>query len=846
MARVCAKCGEKIGKTEQFCGRCGSSEFKETSLFNLDFGTKQKKCIYCSAALEAKAKFCWSCGKPCDGAISLSFIDEKKEEPAPPAPELDFLKSAEEFSSGLGGSAVSSPVPGRTGATFVSEQKTQGPKQEVPQAAPNNPFLAASAAESVPIPATSMTPYSAPGVMPTMSPAAMQAQTTLPPIPVPVGLTREEAEQKAKEQAQWAAEEQRKAEEAAKKAQEEALKKAEEERKAAEEAARKAQEEAEKALEAAKKAQEEAAKKAAEEAAKAAEAAKKMAEIEAAKKAEEERRAAEEAARKAEAERKAAEEAARKAEEEAKRKAEEEARKLAEEEAKRIEEARKKAEEEAKKQAEEAAKLAEAEKKAAEEAAKKAEEEKKAAEEAAKKAEEERKKAEEEAKRKAEEEAKKAEEERRKAEEEAKRKAEEEARKAEEERKRAEEEAKRKAEEEARRAEEERKRAEEEAKRKAEEEARRAEEERKRAEEEAKRKAEEEEAARKAAEERRKELEAMRKGVDATGKKALDGSNRSVTKGRSELEAALDGYNEFFEKSGTRPDETCEIYLKIAERLGVMYYKEKSYKLAEPLVKDAALNGCNTAKIYYVAWMMRNRKEIPAEPGYLKQLLEDGLADPAVKSSKEDKIKATYLLGRIYEEGVTVDKSLAEAFRYYKDCAEMGDPAAMAMVGQYYLYGDGVAKDTKTAFTWNEKAAEAGQERAIRNLAIAYDFGTGTRRDAVKAVEWYKKLLDMVSNDRFAMYRIAYCLADPENEYRTNPTDAMYKEALEYATKALEGGEKKAEYIIGYYYTRPIDDGPDYNKAAAHFNKAANHGEDKAKRWLGRMVKNASGNYTLR
>ena len=375
---------------------------------------------------------------------------------------------------------------------------------------------------------------------------------------------------------------------------------------------------------------------------------------------------------------------------------------------------------------------------------------------------------------------------------------------------------------------------------------RRADEERKKAEEEAKRKAEEEEAKRKAEEERRKELEAMRKSVDATGKKALEGSNRSVTKGRSELEAALDGYNEFFEKSGTRPDETCEIYLKIAERLGVMYYKEKSYKLAEPLVKDAALNGCNMAKIYYVAWMLRNRKEIPSEPGYLKQLLEDGLADPAIKSSKEDKIKATYLLGRIHEEGVTVDRSLAEAFRYYKDCAEMGDPAAMAMVGQYYLYGDGVAKDAKTAFTWNEKAAEAGQERAIRNLAIAYDFGTGTKRDAVKAVEWYKKLLEMVSNDRFAMYRIAYCLADPEKEYRTNPTDAMYKEALEYATKALEGGEKKAEYIIGFYYTRQIDDGPDYNKAAAHFNKAANHGEDKAKRWLGRMVKNASGNYTLR
>ena len=286
--------------------------------------------------------------------------------------------------------------------------------------------------------------------------------------------------------------------------------------------------------------------------------------------------------------------------------------------------------------------------------------------------------------------------------------------------------------------------------------------------------------------------------------------------------------------------------MQIAEQLGVMYYKEKEYKQAEPLVKDAALNGKNLAKIYYVAWMLRNRKEIPAVNGYLKQLLDEGLADQAVKNSKEDKIKAIYLMGRIYQEGVTVDKNLTEAFNYFKECAEMGDPASMAMIGQCYLYGEGVAKDTKTAFTWNEKAAEAGQERAIRNLAIAYDFGTGTIRNAEKAVQWYKKLLEMVSNDRFAMYRIAYCLADPEKEYRSNPTEAMYRESLEYANKALEAGEKKAEYIIGFYYTRQIDDGPDYNQAASHFNKAANHGEEKAKRWLGRLVKNASGNYTLR
>ncbi|MBR1472429.1 MAG: zinc ribbon domain-containing protein, partial [Lachnospiraceae bacterium] len=96
--RVCAQCGAKLKKDDRFCGSCGSSQIKESGLFGLDLGPKQKNCIYCGAVLEAKAKFCWSCGKPCDGAISLSFLDEKKEEPAPAAPELDFLKRADEFS----------------------------------------------------------------------------------------------------------------------------------------------------------------------------------------------------------------------------------------------------------------------------------------------------------------------------------------------------------------------------------------------------------------------------------------------------------------------------------------------------------------------------------------------------------------------------------------------------------------------------------------------------------------------------------------------------------------------------------------------------------------------------
>ncbi len=761
--------------------------------------------MYCGSALDFKAKFCWSCGKPCDGTISLSFLDEKKEEPAPKAPELDFLKSAEDFSAGLGGPVKSDPgVP--TAPTFVSEQKmnTQNQAPVSVQSMPNNPMLAAPTQgqpvmNGAPAAMPGTMPQAMPGTMPqampgtmpqagqVVQPAPVPAAPVQPaPIPVPVGLTREEAEAAA-----------RKAEEDRKQAAEAATRRAEEEKKRAEEEAKKAAEEA-------------------------------------AKKAEEEKRAAEEAAKKAEEERKrAAEEAAKKAEEERKRAAEEAA-KRAEEAKKAAEEAAKKAEEERKRAAEEAAKKAEEAKKAAEEAAKKAEEERRrAAEEAAKKAEEEKKRAEEEAARKAAEEKKRAEEEA--------------ARKAAEEKKHAEEEAARKAAEEARRKEEERKRAEEEARRK-EEERKRAEEEARRKEEEERKRREAEEAARKAAEEKAKEIQTLKKESAELGKKALDKCEEDSEEARTILETALDKYHEYFRKAEIHPEQcdTAEQYWIICEILGVTYYQEHSYKLSAPLLRVSAASGRSRGRIYYTDLILRNRKELPEEPEALKKMLTEALEDEEIQEDEYEKSHALYCLGRIYEEGLTVEKSMPEAFRYYKECAELGSPAAMAMVGQCYLYGDGVKKDPKEALKWNLKAGQAGQEKAIRNLAVAYDFGSGTAKNGKEAVNWYKKLLERVANDRFAMYRIAWCLVDPEKEYGMHPDEEAFKEARSYAEKALAEGEKKAEFILGYYDLQSFDKGPDLNSAAAHFTKAASHGDEKSKKWLGRMVRDAAGNYTLR
>ncbi len=956
--KVCAQCGNKLGMMDRVCKKCGCAEFTETknTFFGPSVTSKGRSCIYCGAALELKAKFCWSCGKPCDGSISLSFLDEKKEEPAPKAPELDFLKSADDFSAGLG-APVKQDI-GPKAPNFVSEQKINTQKKPEVQSAPNNPMLAAPSsmqgqivqpapqpapargggalisnvmpvaglqqgpAEAAPLPHVSSAPVNTPPLNEAVKPAPVNAPVNAAPVNAPVNTVpvnapvntapvnmatvntapgnaqvnmapvntapasmpvnaaaaprpaagmpvknvavntsvnaadnkKEDTQHKQQEGAAVpmmstpamlplsgdakSAEKEKspatlpldhdtvKKDTAADKKDDKPagekgkavaspavevkteLSKEEAERKAAEEKKR-AEEQVALLVSMQKKHQ--------------AEELKKHQEAEAIRKAEEAAKKAAEAAQRAEIEKKRQEEAAKRAveqkrrQDEMMRRAAEAAKKAEEEKKKKEEEERKAAEEEAKKAAEEKKQKEEAERKAAEEAAKKAAAEKKQKEEAERKAAEE-------AAKKAAEAAKKAAEEK-KLKEEAERKAAEEA---------------------AKKAAEEKKRAEEEAKRKAEEERRKAEEERKRREEEERKAAEE--AAKKAAEERERQLKELHNEADEMAEKAIKKSDDEIEHGRNELEASLDKFNEYFGKAQVKPSisDSAGLYYTVVERLGVMYYNERSFKLAEPLIKDAALHGKNRAAVYYVEWMLRKRKDIPEEPGSLQKMLEAAIADPNVSAHPNEKIRAIYNLARVFEEGITVEKSLPDAFNCYMKCAQMGDIRSMAMVGQFYMYGDGVKKDAKEAFEWSSKAAEAGYEKGIRNVAISYDFGTGVKKDAQRAIFWYKKLLERVANDRFAMYRIAYCLADPDKEFGTKPTEEMLKEACNYAQRAVEEGEKKAEFILGYYCTLPLDGGPDLNKAAGHFSKAANHGEEKAKRWLARLVKGAGGSYSMR
>lgn len=68
--------------------------------------------------------------------------------------------------------------------------------------------------------------------------------------------------------------------------------------------------------------------------------------------------------------------------------------------------------------------------------------------------------------------------------------------------------------------------------------------------------------------------------------------------------------------------------------------------------------------------------------------------------------EAQYSLGLIYQQGNGVPQDSAEAFKWYKKSAELGNIHAQNNLGRMYFNGESVPQNSEEAFKWYKKAAE--------------------------------------------------------------------------------------------------------------------------------------------
>ena len=91
----------------------------------------------------------------------------------------------------------------------------------------------------------------------------------------------------------------------------------------------------------------------------------------------------------------------------------------------------------------------------------------------------------------------------------------------------------------------------------------------------------------------------------------------------------------------------------------------------------------------------------------------------------------------LYQDGLGVKQSDADALKWYRKAALQGLADAQFMTGLMYAQGLGTQQDFKQAFTWYSKAAKQGHAEAQNNLAMRYASGSGTKRDIEKAKYWF-------------------------------------------------------------------------------------------------------------
>ena len=109
------------------------------------------------------------------------------------------------------------------------------------------------------------------------------------------------------------------------------------------------------------------------------------------------------------------------------------------------------------------------------------------------------------------------------------------------------------------------------------------------------------------------------------------------------------------------------------------------------------------------------------------------------KAAEKGDANSQWILGGLYERGLGVAESPADAFKWYKSAAEAGHVEAQFRLGQMYGKGEGTALDRTEATRWYLKAANQGHVEAQYYMGYRFEHGKGATQSYSQAHHWYLK-----------------------------------------------------------------------------------------------------------
>ncbi len=245
--------------------------------------------------------------------------------------------------------------------------------------------------------------------------------------------------------------------------------------------------------------------------------------------------------------------------------------------------------------------------------------------------------------------------------------------------------------------------------------------------------------------------------------------------------------------------------------------------ISEPLPDGNLRFGVMKAKVFVQA---RNRRWDDLTPESRQKLV--------ARLSELDRDRtAQCLLGMCYERGLGLEKSDAEAVKWYRKSAEQGYAIAQNNLGWMYQKGRGVEQSDVEAVKWYRKSAEQGFFRAQYNLGEMYYYGHGVKQSDVEAATWYRKSAEqgcaVAQGDLGWMY---------ESGRGVEQSDV---EAVKWYRKAAEQGDARAQCNLGWMYESGRGVEQSEAEAVKWYRKAAEQGDARAQCNLGVMYQNGRG-----
>ena len=160
---------------------------------------------------------------------------------------------------------------------------------------------------------------------------------------------------------------------------------------------------------------------------------------------------------------------------------------------------------------------------------------------------------------------------------------------------------------------------------------------------------------------------------------------------------------------------------------------------------------------------------------------------------------AQYKTGLYYENGFGVDKDIKKAIHWYELSAEQGLPYACYRLGLIYKNGNNeINCDYQRAMKYFVQAHEGEVLDASFQLGLMYETGTGTEVDLKKAHELYQYLCNAEYAPALSRMGVIYC--------EGIGVEKNIDKAIEYCEKAMELGDKQAEYILTHIYEKVLND----------------------------------------